>query len=203
LVLGLSLAVGPKSFTRENRPGLARVSRKASEPALEAATRSDTAKAVLAKAREKALAWQSDARLEQVETDYADAHGKIQVSADPNMAGATRWEFVFSSAKTKAALRVLTDGGQYLQAKDATKELAAFDPIAEEFLDSDVAMAEAKRNGYSASEDGNAMCLAREYVFVSSGPTPEKFAEPVWIVGTPGDQFIVSAKTGKFTSKHK
>ncbi|HKW62802.1 MAG TPA: hypothetical protein VJN89_09680 [Candidatus Acidoferrum sp.] len=202
LVLGLSLAVSLKSLTHENKPDLAGASRAPSGSALEAAQHF-TAKAVLAKARGKALAWQSDVALEEVDTDYAGPQGKIPVSADPNLAGVTRWEFVFSSAKTKTALLVLTDGGQYLGTQDVPKARTTFGPLPEDFVDSDVAMAEAKKNGFAASADGNEMCLARAYVFISSGPTPQRFPEPVWIVGLQGDQFIVSAKTGKFLSRHK
>jgi len=202
LLLCLSLAAGSKSVRGETKPGFVGTSRASAGSARSAPTRAITAKSVLSKAVEKARAWQSDADLGQVETDYADGDGKIPVSTDPSMAGVTRWEFVFSSARTKGALRVLTDGGQYLETQDASKEHPTGSSIAGDFVDSDLAMAEARKNGYSPSASGNSMFLAREYVFIGDG-APQKFPEPVWIVGSPGDdQFVVSAKTGKFMSKH-
>lgn len=163
-----------------------------------------TAKVALAKAREKARAWQSDARLEKASTGYADGQGKIAVSDDPQMAGVTRWEFVFSSEKGKKVLLVETDSKYYVETSDFTQQHKVFNPLPEDFVDSDRVMAETKRNGFAPSAAGNAMVLAREHVLVP-GLGAEKFPEPVWVVSAVegGDQFIVSATTGKFVSKRK
>lgn len=149
-----------------------------------------TAKAVLAKAHEQALAWEPDARLQKVMTIYANQEGKV--STDAPAAIMFPWQFIYMSEKTKKAIIVDTNGKE-AKVRDL-ESWYLFQPISEDFVDSSQAMAEAAHNGYVPGE-GNNMELTLQW-------GPKKFTEPTWVIGQMGDtQYLVSGVTGKFVGK--
>lgn len=152
--------------------------------------RGATARTAFAKARERAVAWQPDARLEKVMTIYAQKDGKV--SGETVLGMFFPWEFIFSSASANKAWTVDTNGAE-VRENEATGWML-FNPISEAFVDSDVAMAEAARNGYEP-DDGNHMELVVQF-------GSEKLPEPMWVIGQLGHtHYAISASTGKFVRK--
>ncbi len=155
-----------------------------------AAKEGSTAKAALPKAHEQALAWQTDARLQKVMTIYADREGKVSTEMPVGMM--FPWQFIYMSEKTKKAI-IVDSNGKVAKSKDLDT-WSLFQPISEEFVDSDQALAEAVRNGYTPDES-----LLMELTLQWG---PKKFSEPTWVIGPPGQtQYLVSGTTGKFVSR--
>ena len=149
-----------------------------------------TARTAFAKARERALAWRPDARLEKVSTMWARKDGKV--SAETALGIFFTWQFIFSSASANKAWAVDTNGTELKESEAAGWML--FNPISDSFVDSDMAMAEAARSGY-APDDGNNMELVVQF-------GSEKLPEPMWVIGqVGGTQYAISASTGKFVRK--
>ncbi len=186
VVLMVSLVSCKKSTTPEEKLAAAPAERAASPAAAGGAT----AKAALEKAREQARAWQADASLQKVMSIYANQGGKV--STDAPLGLMFPWQFIYMSEKTRKSIIVETNAKEVKMSDNPAWSL--FLPIAEDFVDSDQAMAEAIRNGYQP-DDASPMELTAQY-------GSKKFPEPTWVIGPIGhEKYCVSAKSGKFIGK--
>lgn len=149
-----------------------------------------TARTAFATARQRALAWKPDARLEKAATIWARKDGKVP--AETTLGVSFTWQFIFSSASAQKAWMVETNGTEVKESEAAGWML--FNPISESFVDSDAAISEAARGGYTLDEY-NPMELVIQH-------GSEKLGEPMWVIGqVGGDQYAISANTGKFVRK--
>jgi hypothetical protein len=138
------------------------------------------AKAALSRAEAAAKAWQPDAALTSVSTLAANPDGT-----------APTWSFLFHSPKAKKGYSVDVRG-----AKVETLEVNHYvkDPVGD-FIDSDAAMREAKKNGLKGGGP------------LPMGMTVMGQAGAFWTVGAPlkaGDVAVVlEAKTGSLVTRHE
>jgi len=148
-----------------------------------AAENAGSAKAALAQATARAKQWQADAVLTNLSTLGANPDGT-----------ATTWNYLFYSPKAEKWYTVTAKGGK-LETLEASMGLT--DSVGE-FIDSDQAMQEAKKNGLKG-KDKPIMGLAW------MGSTKDGAA--YWTVGGgfgPGEVGVVlDAKTGKFFTRHE
>lgn len=144
-----------------------------------------TAKAGLKGATAEAQKWQKDATLVNVST----------LQANPDGIG-EKWTYMFYSAKAKQGYTVDVKSGKIVETLEVNPYIK--DAVAE-FVDSDKAMAEAKKNGLK-SKGKAAMTL-----MVMGQATKQPWA--CWsVVGgfEKGDvSVLLEAKTGKFSSKQE
>ena len=144
-----------------------------------------TAKAGLKDAAAGAQKWKEDATLVNVSTLQANPDGTAE-----------KWAYMFFSAKAKQGYSVDVKGGKVVETLEVNPYIR--DAVGE-FVDSDKAMAEAKKNGLKV-KDKPAMS-----VLVMGQATKQPGA--YWTVGggyQPGDVGVVlDAKTGKFLYKQE
>ena len=144
-----------------------------------------TAKTGLAQAAASAKKWQADAVVTSISTLAADSNGTSD-----------KWSYMFYSPKAKKGYTVDIRG-----AKLETLEVNPYvtDSIGNDFVDSDKAMQEAKKNGLK-TKDKPAMSLM---LMGQATKQPGVY----WSVGggyLPGDvSIMVEAKTGKFAHRQQ
>lgn len=151
-----------------------------------------TARGSLDAARAKARAWQADAVLIGINTSKADAKGR---ASSPLAAAGLGWTYVFRSGKARQNYYVaFGDSGVDAGAVPVT----SIGAIADDFVDSDRAMAEAAKNGFAPAGEDNSMALAQ-------GNCRPAGKEPLcWKLTSNGrEYFLVSAKSGKFLGKSR
>lgn len=149
-----------------------------------------TARTAFEKARERARAWQADARLQKVSTLYANREGKVPTEAALGLMFA--WQFIYMSESTKKAIVIDSNGAQ-AESKDLDT-WGLFQPMSEEFVDSDRALAEAVQNGLTADE--------AQYMELTLQWGSKQFSEPTWVIGPTGHtQYLVSGRSGKFVGR--
>jgi nucleoside 2-deoxyribosyltransferase len=143
-----------------------------------------TAKAGLKDAIAEAQKWQKDAVLVNVSTLQANSDGT-----------AAKWGYMYYSAKAKKGYTVDVKDGKVVDTLEVNPYIK--DAVSAEFVDSDKAMAEAKKNGLKIKGKA-AMSL-----LVMGQAT--KYPCTCWsVVGgyEKGDVgVLIDAKTGKFSSK--
>lgn len=146
-----------------------------------------TAKEGLPAALQKAGTWQPDAKLTRIGATKADARGKALV-----------WQYDFLSPKKKECYRVVLMKGTVWSAT-ALGACTPDKPVSTEFVDSPVAMEQAKKNGFQPMEENN-MYLSRSKDRLAKG-------KECWTVHTISDfdpakavmrGWCVDAKTGTF-----
>lgn len=157
-----------------------------------------TAKAELAKARQRARAWQPDATLVTIRAfGGVDAAGKVS--------SLTGWEYTFWSRKAEKVLFVTPHFGR-IDAREDDEESGGYEPIPEEFMDSDAAMAAAIRSGYKPLGDETTMELHNSEITLSpatEGEAPKEVPKSLWwkITRIGSDAYFIGGKTGKFLGK--
>lgn len=151
-----------------------------------------TARAALDKAIAKAKAWKADAQLTVIATKVDD---KGQADNNAESAG-DGWTYIFDSAAGKKSLsiQVYRGGLEALESEPVAAQMLGTKSLPQTFIDSDQAMAEARKNGFSAKGGSISMSLADQ---------PRGLQESfVWTVGIDdGTVFYISAKSGKFLAK--
>lgn len=151
---------------------------------LSAEAAGQTAKAGLAQATAEAQKWQKDAVLVNVSTLQANADGT-----------AAKWGYMYYSSKAKQGYTVDIKGGKVVETLEVRPHIT--DAVSKEFVDSDKAMAEAKKNGLTLKGKA-AMSL-----LVMGQATKNPWTS--WsVVGgyAKGDvSVLIDGKTGKFSSK--
>lgn len=144
-----------------------------------------TAKAGLAQAQQAAQKWQKDAILVSVSTLEANPDGTAE-----------KWGYIFYSPKAKQGYSIDVKGGKIVNAMEVGPHIK--DAVGE-FVDSDKAIAEAKKNGLK-SKGRPPMSLM---VMGQATKQPGTY----WSIGmplNPGDvSVMIEGKTGKFFTSHE
>jgi nucleoside 2-deoxyribosyltransferase len=151
---------------------------------LSAEAAGQTAKAGLAQANAEAQKWRKDAVLVNVSTLQTDSDGT-----------AAKWGYMYYSTKGKMGYSVDVKGGKIAGTMEVNPHIK--DAVGAEFVDSDKAMSEAKKNGLTLKGKA-AMSL------IVMGQATKKPWVSWSIVGgyEKGDvSVLVDGKTGKFSSK--
>lgn len=176
LVLGIARA----SDTRYAEP----------EARLAAAGGHQTARAALDRVIAKAKVWKADAELTQINAKV-DRTGQ----ADNNGAApGDGWTYFFASAASKKALSIQVYSGGLTTLESDLVAGATLKSLPQTFIDSDQAIAEAAKNGFSGKRDGTNMGLDDQ-----PHGLPESFC---WVVeDDDGTLYFVSAKSGKLLGK--
>ncbi len=145
-----------------------------------------TAKAGLAQAQQAANKWKADAVLVNISTLTGNMDGT-----------ATKWVYMFYSAKAKQGYTVDVQDGKVIDTLEVTPHIK--DPVGGNFVDSPQAMEEAKKNGFKV-KGKPAMSLL---VMGQATKTPGAY----WTVGggyTAGEvNVLIEAKTGKFSARQE
>jgi hypothetical protein len=162
--------------------------------------RRETARAALEKVRKEAARWHADAKLISV-VGKVDAKGFSNNNGPGGMVEyPDGWNYTFSSPSAREFLYIRLDfrglGTSEMQAAPGHEQ---GEPLPPDFLDSDQAMAVARKNGFSAKS------ADYHYPFHMQLGTPldTSVKEPFcWqVTDDEGTSFFVSAKSGKLLAK--
>lgn len=151
-----------------------------------AAAADGTARAWLEQAQQAAVKWNSDAVLVNISTLNASMNG-----------AAKKWMYMFHSARAKQGYTVDIQDGKVTGTLEVRPYIS--DPVGRDFVDSPLAMEEAKKNGLKVRES-KAMSL----LIMGQGT---KAPGAYWTVGggyMPGEvNVIINAKTGKLFTRQE
>lgn len=140
----------------------------------------ETAKAKLGQAQALAVKWQADAVLVQI------------ITVSGNMDGnAEKWSFLFHSPQAKKSYKVDVKGSKIDQTTEVSPGFT--DAVAGEFIDSDQAMAEAKKKGLKGKTRAMMTLHAMLQGTKSEGAYWNLVSDQA-----EGRSTLINAKTGKF-----
>lgn len=143
-----------------------------------------TAKGGLKVAVEAAQKWQADAVLTSVSTWRAGADGK-----------AAKWNYMFFSPKTRKAYSVDVKNNKAIETMEVNPHIK--DGVGE-FVDSDKAIQEAKKNGLKGKPD------AMSVIVMGQGTkNPACYWSIVSQSGSAMVSFVIDGKSGKFSYKQE